>query len=323
MRVFSIILINLVFYCNITCFLIFLLSNTFSGVHNLNQKTVKNKINFNGVGLHTGSNVSLSIKPALPNEGILFKRTDLKKNNTIIPSIFNVTSANFCTTISNDFGVSVSTIEHLMGALFILGVDNAVIEVDNQEVPILDGSAKVFIDKIIETGFDISSEPIRIIKINKKVELKDGTKFISLEPNNINFEIDFQLEYKNQTIGNQQNKINVYEDDLFDVYNSRTFCLYEDIEKLKKLGLARGGSLENAIVVKQHDILNKSGLRNKKEFVNHKILDCIGDIYLAGHKIVGKIKCIHGGHKLTNQLLRNVFSDKNNFSVIEIKEKPS
>ena len=209
-----------------------------------------------------------------------------------------------------------------MGALFILGVDNAVIEVDNQEVPILDGSAKVFIDKIIETGFDISSEPIRrIIKINKKVELKDGTKFISLEPNNINFEIDFQLEYKNQTIGNQQNKINVYEDDLFDVYNSRTFCLYEDIEKLKKLGLARGGSLENAIVVKQHDILNKSGLRNKKEFVNHKILDCIGDIYLAGHKIVGKIKCIHGGHKLTNQLLRKVFSDKNNFSVIEIKEK--
>ena len=279
-------------------------------MHNLKQKTVKSEINFNGVGLHSGKNVNLKIKPAKPNEGIVFIRTDLIDNNVVIPGIFNVSSASFCTTISNDFGTSVSTIEHLMGALFILGVDNAIIEVDNKEVPILDGSAKIFIEKILKIGFEVSTQPIRIIKINHKIEFKDGSKFISIEPTNINFEIDFKLEYSNPVIGNQQNNINVYEDDLANIYNSRTFCLYEDIENLKKLGLAKGGSLDNAVVVKQNEVLNKEGLRNNKEFVNHKILDCIGDVYLAGYKIIGKIKCIHGGHKLTNQLLRDVFKDK-------------
>ena len=290
-------------------------------MHNLSQKTVKSDISFSGIGLHTGNPVDLIIKPAQPNNGIIFKRTDLKENNIIIPGIFNVSSANFCTTISNDFGVSVSTIEHLMGALFILGVDNAVIEINNNEVPILDGSAKVFVEKITQTGLEVSSQPIRIIKINKKIDYVDGSKSISFEPNNINFEIDFKLEYSNPVIGNQNNHINVYEDDLSDIINSRTFCLYEDIEKLKALGLARGGSLDNAIVVKEKEVLNKDGLRNKNEFVNHKILDCIGDIYLSGYKMVGKIKCTHGGHKLTNQLLRKVFTDKNNYSIIEIKEK--
>ena len=290
-------------------------------MHNLSQKTVKSDISFSGIGLHTGNIVDLTIKSAQPNNGIIFKRTDLKENNIIIPGIFNVSSANFCTTISNDFGVSVSTIEHLMGALFILGVDNAVIEINNNEVPILDGSAKVFVEKITETGLEVSNQPIRIIKINKSINYVDGSKSISLEPNNINFEIDFNLEYSNPVIGNQHNHINVYEDDLSDILSSRTFCLYEDIEKLKALGLARGGSLENAIVVKEKEVLNKDGLRNKKEFVNHKILDCIGDVYLSGYKMVGKIKCTHGGHKLTNQLLRKVFSDKNNYSIIEISEK--
>ena len=290
-------------------------------MHNLSQKTVKSDISFSGIGLHTGNIVDLTIKSAQPNNGIIFKRTDLKENNIIIPGIFNVSSANFCTTISNDFGVSVSTIEHLMGALFILGIDNAVIEINNNEVPILDGSAKVFVEKITETGLEVSNQPIRIVKINKSINYVDGSKSISLEPNNINFEIDFNLEYSNPVIGNQHNHINVYEDDLSDVLSSRTFCLYEDIEKLKTLGLARGGSLENAIVVKEKEVLNKDGLRNKKEFVNHKILDCIGDVYLSGYKMVGKIKCTHGGHKLTNQLLRKVFSDKNNYSIIEISEK--
>ena len=290
-------------------------------MHNLSQKTVKSDISFSGIGLHTGNIVDLTIKSAQPNNGIIFKRTDLKENNIIIPGIFNVSSANFCTTISNDFGVSVSTIEHLMGALFILGIDNAVIEINNNEVPILDGSAKVFVEKITETGLEVSNQPIRIVKINKSINYVDGSKSISLEPNNINFEIDFNLEYSNPVIGNQYNHINVYEDDLSDVLSSRTFCLYEDIEKLKALGLARGGSLENAIVVKEKEVLNKDGLRNKKEFVNHKILDCIGDVYLSGYKMVGKIKCTHGGHKLTNQLLRKVFSDKNNYSIIEISEK--
>ena len=288
---------------------------------NLTQKTIKSEVSFNGVGLHSGIDVNLKIKPAKINQGIIFIRTDVKNNNVVIPGVFNVSSANFCTTISNEFGVSISTVEHLMGALFILGIDNAIIEIDNQEVPILDGSAKIFVDKIIETGFDISDQPIRIIKINKKVEFKESSKFVSIEPNNINFEIDFKLEYSNPLIGNQQNKINVYEDELTDIYTSRTFCLYEDVENLKKLGLAKGGSLNNAVVVKQDKVLNKEGLRNDYEFVNHKILDCIGDVYLSGYKIIGKIKCIHGGHKLTNQLLRKVFADKRNYSMIEIKEK--
>jgi len=209
----------------------------------------------------------------------------------------------------------------LMGALFGLGIDNALIEIDNEEVPILDGSAKKFIDEIIKTGFKLSNSPIKIIKINKKIEYSDGERFISIQPTTLSLDIDFELKYKNEIIGNQRNKVKVYEDDLTDVYNSRTFCLFEDIEFIKKNGLAKGGSLENAIVVKDKEILNTEGLRNEKEFVNHKILDCIGDLYTSGYRIVGSITCSKGGHYLTNQLLRKVFQDKENFSILEIKEK--
>ena len=271
--------------------------------------------------MHTGEQVNMKIIPAAPNTGIVFKRTDLKKNNYIIPGIFNVSNTNFCTTISNEFDVKVSTIEHLMGALFGKGIDNALIEIDSQEVPILDGSAKIFIEKINLAGIKTSESPLKIIKINNKVSFNDGSKSISIEPNKISLDIDFEIKYNNQLIGTQRNLVNIYEADLTEIYNSRTFCLYEDIEKLKSVNLGKGGSLENAIVVKDNKILNKGGLRNKKEFVNHKILDCMGDLYLSGYKIIGKVICSQGGHKLTNQLLRKVFEQKNNFSIIEIKEK--
>ncbi len=287
----------------------------------LNQKTVKQTIKINGVGLHSGKKVELKIKPAEPNTGIIFKRTDLKNNNYVVPGVYNVSSASFCTTISNENGVSISTIEHLMAALYGKGIDNALIEINNSEVPILDGSAKNFVDEINKVGITISKTPIKIIKIEKKVDLKDGSKTISIEPSKISLDIDFEIKYENPLIGTQRNLIKVYEADLEDIYNSRTFCLFEDIEKLKKMNLAKGGSLENAVVVKDSEILNKEGLRNKKEFVNHKILDCIGDLYLSGYKIIGSIKCSQGGHKLTNQLLRKVFQDNNNFSIVEIKEK--
>tara|TARA_Y100000741_G_scaffold290954_1_gene231083 strand:- start:367 stop:1287 length:921 start_codon:yes stop_codon:yes gene_type:complete len=287
----------------------------------LSQKTINNNINFKGVGLHSGLYANLTIKPAEPNTGIIFKRTDLKQNNIIIPNIFNVTSALFCTTISNESGVSVSTIEHLMGALYGMGIDNALIEIDSKEVPILDGSAKLFVEAISKSGIKSSETPIKIIKIEKKVELKDGKKIISIEPTKISLDIDFELKYENALIGTQRNVIKVFESDLTEIYNSRTFCLFEDIDKLKEIGLAKGGNLDNAVVVKNKEILNKSGLRNKKEFVNHKILDCLGDLYLTGHKIIGKITCSQGGHKLTNQLLRKVFSNNNNYSIFEIKEK--
>ena len=287
----------------------------------LTQKTIKNNVSFSGVALHSGLDVNICIKPAEPNFGIVFKRVDFKENNLVYPNFMNVTNTSLNTTIENEFGVKVSTIEHLMGALFGLGIDNALIEIDNEEVPILDGSAKEFIEKIISSGLVVSESPIKIIKINKEIKFTDGERFISIEPSTLSLEIDFELKYKNQIIGNQANKVKVFEDDLTDVYNSRTFCLYEDIEIIKKNGLAKGGSLNNAIVVKDHEILNPEGLRNDKEFVNHKILDCIGDLYTSGYRVIAKIKCSQGGHYLTNQLLRKVFENKDNFSILEIKEK--
>tara|TARA_B100000965_G_scaffold393052_1_gene403348 strand:- start:1198 stop:2118 length:921 start_codon:yes stop_codon:yes gene_type:complete len=287
----------------------------------LNQKTVRETIEINGVGLHGGKKVKLKIKPAEPNTGIVFKRIDLKNNNYVVPGVYNVSSASFCTTVSNENGVSVSTIEHLMAALYGKGIDNALIEINNSEVPILDGSAKIFVEEINRVGITISKTPIKIIKIEKRIALVDGSKTISIEPSKISLDIDFEIKYENPLIGTQRNLVKVYETDLEDIYNSRTFCLFEDIEKLKKMNLAKGGSLENAVVVKDNEILNKEGLRNKKEFVNHKILDCIGDLFLSGYKIIGSIKCSQGGHKLTNQLLRKVFQDNNNFSIVEIKEK--
>ena len=287
----------------------------------LSQKTLKKSVKFDGVGLHTGEKVSMTVFPSEPNSGIIFKRIDLKENNLILPSVYNVSNAVLCTTISNEFGTSISTLEHLMGALYGLGIDNAFIEIDSQEVPIMDGTAKDFVDKFLKAGFEISNVPIKIIKIINKVTVHNGSKFISIDKSNVSLDIDFEIKYSNTLIGNQKNRLNIYESDLSDIYNSRTYCLYEDVEKLREMGLGKGGSLENAIVVKDNKVLNEDGLRNKLEFVNHKILDCMGDLYLTGYKIIGSIQCSQGGHYLTNQLLRKVFKDKNNYSIFEIKEK--
>ena len=287
----------------------------------LNQKTINKPAKFSGVGLHSGKIVNILIKPSAPNTGIVFKRIDLKTNNLIYPSFANVSNTSLNTTISNEFGVKVSTIEHLMGALFGLGIDNALVEIDNEEVPILDGSAKEFINKLKISGLKQSETPIKIIKINKRIAYNHGEKSISIEPSKLSLDINFELKYENSLIGNQKNKVNVYEDDLTDVFNSRTFCLYEDVEKIKKNGLAKGGSLDNAIVVRENEILNSEKLRNPEEFVNHKILDCIGDLYTSGYRIIASINCSQGGHFLTNQLLKKVFENKENFSIIEIQER--
>ena len=287
----------------------------------LSQSTISKKISLSGVGVHTGKKVNINILPSPPNSGIVFKRIDLDQNNIVIPSFENVTDATLCTTISNDFGIKVSTIEHLMAAFLGLGIDNAIVEVDAQEIPILDGSAKDFIKILKKTGLKNSGVPIKLIKINNFIEFMDGDKYISLDKSNTKLEIEFEINYENPLIKSQKNKINVFEDNLENIYNSRTFCLYEDIEKLKKIGLGKGGSLENAIVVKDDKIINDNGLRNKKEFVNHKILDCMGDLYLVGYRLIGSLKCSHGGHSLTNKLLRKVFSDTKNYSLIEIKGK--
>tara|TARA_B100001939_G_scaffold57344_1_gene46525 strand:+ start:4037 stop:4957 length:921 start_codon:yes stop_codon:yes gene_type:complete len=287
----------------------------------LTQKTINKKFSISGVGVHTGLNVNMNVIPAPANSGIIFKRIDLRENNTVIPNYNNVVDATLCTTIANEYGVKVSTIEHLMGAFYGLGVDNAIVELDSQEVPIIDGSAKKFVELLLDVGFKNYEEPIKLIKIEKKIELSEGSKSISINKSNVTSEIDFEIKYQNQIIKTQRNKINVFEDDLSDIYNSRTFCLYEDLKKLEKLGLGKGGSLDNAIVVKDNLILNQEGLRNKQEFVNHKILDCMGDLYLSGYRIVGSLNCSQGGHSLTNKLLTKIFDDKKNYSLIEIKGK--
>ena len=287
----------------------------------LNQKTINKTLCFEGITLHKGKNAKMRILPSEPNSGIVFKRIDLRKDNLISANFFNVSDATLCTTLTNEANVKVSTVEHLMAAFYGMGVDNALVEIDQEEIPIMDGSSKVFVEAIKESGLRNSSTPIKIIKILNKVEIKYNNKYISIEPTNTTLEIDFEIKFNNELIGTQKNSISVYENNLNDIFNSRTFCLYEDVEKLKSMNLAQGGSLKNAIVVKGNMILNEEKLRNKKEFVNHKILDCMGDLFLSGYKIIGKVVCSQGGHRLTNELLRKVFINNENFSIFELKEK--
>ena len=284
------------------------------------QKTIVKKIEFKGVGLHGGLNTEVKILPAAENHGIVFKRTDLDKNNIIKANYQSVSSAKLCTTLQNEFNIKVSTVEHLLAALYITGVDNALIEINNSEVPIMDGSSKEFVETINEAGVKRLNAKRKYLKITKKFELKENEKVISIEPNLDSLKVNFQLVYSNDIIGNQSNHINFADKNLTDVYTSRTFCLFEDIEKIKKIGLAKGGSLDNAIVVKNNKIVNAKGLRNNKEFVNHKILDLAGDFLLSGYRILGSVKCTQGGHSLSNLFLRTIFEDSSNFTIIEQEE---
>jgi len=282
------------------------------------QKTISKSISFEGIGLHSGKNSKVTILPGKTDQGIIFKRTDLQSNNLVVANYENVSTAKLCTTLENSHGVKISTVEHLLAALYIVGINNVIIEIDNEEVPIMDGSAKFFLNLFEKSEINQSNKKIKYIKILKKVELIDGSRRISIEPNE-NFEVDFQLNYKNTVIDKQRNVINFEKDDLSEVVESRTFCLYEDIEKIKKLGLAKGGSLNNAVVVDGNKVLNDEGLRNKKEFVNHKILDLAGDFILSGYRILGKIKCYQGGHELSNMFLRKLLKQTDNYSIIELE----
>jgi UDP-3-O-[3-hydroxymyristoyl] N-acetylglucosamine deacetylase len=280
---------------------------------NTYQNTILNDVSFNGIGLHTGKMSNVRLLPANENTGIIFKRTDLKSDNIIKANFNNVSSSKLCTTLKNSAGTTISTIEHLMAAFYITGVDNVIVEIDNIELPIMDGSSKEFIKIINQIGLIKQSAKRKFLKIKKKIELKENNKIISIEPNDESLEVEFQLNYSNSLIGNQKNQVDFYNHDLKDIYSSRTFCLYEDIETIKKQGLAKGGSLENAIVVKDKEIMNEGGLRNDKEFVNHKILDLAGDFLLSGYRILGKVKCKEGGHNLSNNFLKKIFNDQSNF----------
>ncbi len=281
----------------------------------LNQKTLGEKIEFKGVGLHSGIEVNLVVKPAKPNSGIIFKRVDISENNIIHADFKNVVDPILCTKIKNENGASVSTVEHLMAAFYGEGIDNALVEIDAPEVPIMDGSAVDFVDAIRSVGIEEQNEPKKFINVLKKVEIKENQKFISIEPLKNDLIIDFELIYNNPLIRTRRKEFKLSSDNLTEIYSSRTFCLYEDIDNIRKMGLAKGGSLENAIVVQGDKILNEDGLRNRHEFVYHKILDCLGDIMLSGNRILGHIKTSQGGHALTNKLLKKFFSDKANWSL--------
>ena len=281
-----------------------------------NQNTLADQIEFQGIGLHSGLKVKLIVKPSKPNTGIVFKRVDIKNKDNIIKANFkNVEDPILCTKIKNGSGASVSTVEHLMAAFYGEGIDNALVEIDSSEVPIMDGSALDFVDAIRSVGIEEQNQPRKFIKVLKKVELKEGEKFISIEPLNNDLIIDFELIYKNPLIRTRRKEFKLSNDDLSSIYSSRTFCLYEDIDNIKRMGLAKGGSLDNAIVVQGDKILNENGLRNRHEFVYHKILDCLGDIMLSGNRIFGHIITSQGGHALTNKLLKKFFSEKGNWSL--------
>ena len=284
------------------------------------QKTLAEPLTFDGIGLHTGQTSKITILPGTEDQGIVFKRIDLKNNNLIKANYKNVSSAKLCTTLENSHGVKVSTVEHLLAAFYISGIDNATVEINCNEVPIMDGSAKEFLDVLKKVKTKKLQKKIKYLRVLEKVELIDEKRKISIEPSDEFLEVDFQLNYDNQIIGKQKNIINFTKDNLNDVSNSRTFCLFDDIEKIKKSGLAKGGSLENAVVVDDQKVLNKGGLRNKKEFVNHKILDLVGDLLLSGHRILGKVKCFQGGHELTNMFLKKILDSRTASIIIEEKK---
>jgi len=287
-------------------------------VENLYQKTILKKTNFDGIGLHSGINVKVNLLPTEDNVGIIFKRIDLNENNIIKANYKNVSSAKLCTTLTNSSNVSVSTVEHIMAAFYITGIDNVIVEIDSMEMPIMDGSSKDFVSIIENSGIKTLKAKRKYLKILKKVELIEKQKSISIEPSSEGLSVDFQLNYNNALIGNQKNKINFNKKNLEEVYTSRTFCLYEDIEKIKSIGLAKGGSLDNAIVVKNEKILNDEGLRNKNEFVNHKILDLVGDFLLSGYRIIGSVKCVQGGHHLSNIFLKEFFKSPSNYEELDV-----
>ena len=282
------------------------------------QKTLKRKINFSGVGVHSGRAVSMSIEPAEADTGIIFERTDLEKNNVIKAVIENVVDSRLCTKIINSSGIYVYTIEHLMAALSALCIDNAIVKINTSELPALDGSSNEYVKKIINSGIKTLNKSKKIFKVLKEVKVKSGERFISITPSN-RLSINISINYPDTIIGHSKFFYTHTQDNFInDLSKARTYTLYEDIEKMRTAGLAIGGNLNNAIVVDKYKILNPEGLRLEKEFVKHKTLDCIGDFYLLGMQLVGNIECFAPGHSLNQQLIREILKNRENYKIEEI-----
>tara|TARA_B100000963_G_C22558954_1_gene640405 strand:+ start:435 stop:1367 length:933 start_codon:yes stop_codon:yes gene_type:complete len=280
------------------------------------QKTLLNELIFKGIGLHTGNKVSMKIFPAQEDTGIVFRRKIGNKIISIKADFRNVKSTKLCTLLSDSNGNSVSTVEHILSALYALEVDNVIIELNSNEIPVYDGSAQDFVKKIKEVGFEEQESFKKYIKIKKNIEVKSGNKYVRVCPFD-NTLISTEINYDHKLIGKQSISImltpQIYESQ---ICNARTFGFLKDVKNLRKNGLALGGSLDNAIVLDENNVLNKSGLRFSDEFVRHKLLDFIGDISLSGYRILGSFFASHPGHEINNQLLKKVFQSPNNWELV-------
>lgn len=283
----------------------------------MKQKTIKNIINFSGIGLHSAVKVNVRLLPNYNNNGIIFKRKD-KNNSEIIANFKNVVDTKLGTTISNG-EEKVLTIEHLMSAIWACDIDNLIIEIDNQEVPILDGSSYIFIEEIKKAGIQELNINRKYLKILKTVEFIDDDKFIKLIPSN-NFNVDLTVEFNYGNIGRQHFIFNGNKDIFIkDIAKAKTFCNQKEIDYMKSIGLARGGSLDNAVVFSDNGIVNKDSLIYKNDGVaRHKLLDCIGDMYTCGYNLICNIVSFKGGHTLNNEILKKLFNDKNNYEIVEL-----
>ena len=283
---------------------------------NNNQQTISNSISVKGIGLHTGNLVKLTLEPAAVDNGIKFIRVD-KKNDNVTEAIWsNVSETVLSTTISNSNGLKISTIEHLMSALSGLHIDNLNIYINANEVPIMDGSSKPFVELIEGIGIKQQSKKRKLLNVKKSIEVFENNTSVKIVPNN-QFSIDFEIDFPSKIVSKQSCQLQLINGNYkTDIAAARTFGFEKDVNYLRSNGLALGGSLDNAVVVGENEILNKEGLRYTDEFVRHKILDSIGDLYLAGSPIIGYFYGNKSGHYLNNQLLRKLFSDKSNYEYI-------
>ena len=282
----------------------------------VSQKTINSKISCSGVGVHSGERASITLHPAPCNTGIIFRRIDLSGNNEIKANYKNVTSTNLGTTLTNEAGAKVATIEHFMAAVWGCGIDNLFIDIDGPELPIMDGSSEPFIFLIECSGINVQEEPRRILEIMKPVRVEDGDKFIEVSPSK-DFSIDLHVDFAHEKIGNQTFDYHSTSSSFKnDVCRARTFGFKREIDQLHKMGLAKGGSLDNAILVDENGVVNKEGLRYKDEFVRHKTLDFIGDIYLSGYFILGHFQASKAGHGINNKLLHKLFADKEAWRIV-------
>jgi len=280
------------------------------------QKTISKSMTITGIGLHTGNNVSMTLNPAPPNTGFVF-RIKKDKSTVFIKAIYsNVHSTELCTLLSDGNGNNISTVEHILSALHGLEIDNVYIDLDSNEVPVCDGSSIIFINSLKKNGFQSQDNFKKFIKIKKVIEVKDNEKIARVSPFDQTM-ITCNVEYQHKCIGKQSISLTLTPD-LYEtqISSARTFGFIRDVEKLKEKGLILGGSLDNAIVLDDEKVLNKDGLRFTDEFVRHKVLDFIGDISLAGHKIIGSFYTSHTGHELNLKLLKEIFSSNDNWELI-------